>query len=265
MLNIRFPYEFDDAYAKKYGTRRELYPSYLPPTIQITYPMSDNSFRATQQKYHAEKMAAERKKVMETIISKDSFQHQYPCFPSARPPHIPNKHIISGVRPSLDSVSQPSFGNFGNLATFGGLSGGVLTNYKYARFVLNRRANDVRRNANPEFTPPTEVITPQEQLKLDFSSLLGEVGDAITAGSFGDSVYGATRKLVAAFIRTMPLIDDADDVVEIKRTVDNIIESADVADDPEENRNTQGAIRGALDRQKVARRARITSVLEKIE
>ncbi len=265
MLNIRFPYEFDDAYAKKYGGRRAMYPSYLPPTIQITYPMADNEFRAKQQKYHAELMSAERKKVIETIVSKDNFQHRYPCFPTVIPNRLPAKHIISGIRPSLDAVSQPSFGNVGNLATFGGLSGGVLKNYKYARFILNRRANDITRNADPAFSPPTEVITAQEQLKLDFSSLLGEVGDAITAGAYGDTVYGATRKLVGAFIRTMPLIDDPADVAEIKRTVDNILKSADVADDPEENRNTQGAIREALDKQKTARRARITSVLEKIE
>jgi hypothetical protein len=265
MLNIRFPYEFDDAYAKKYGGRRAMYPSYLPPTIQITYPMSDNEFRATQQRYHAELMAAERQKVVNTIISKDNFQHRYPCFPTVIPNRLPNKHIISGIRPSLDAVSQPSFGNVGNLATFGGLTGGVLKNREYAKFILNRRANDVRRNADPAFAPPAEVITAQEQLKLDFSSLLGEVGDAISAGAYGDTVYGATRKLVGAFIRTMPLIEDPEDVAEIKRTVDNILKSAEVADDPEENRNTQGAIREALDKQKTARRARITSVLEKLE
>lgn len=242
-----------------------MYPSFLPPTIQITYPMSDNEFRATQQRYHAELMAAERQKVVNTIISKDNFQHRYPCFPTVIPNRLPQKHIISGIRPSLDAVSQPSFGNFGNLATFGGLTGGVLKNREYAKFILNRRANDVKRNADPAFAPPAEVITAQEQLKLDFSSLLGEVGDAITAGAYGDTVYGATRKLVGAFIRTMPLIDDPDDVAEIKRTVDNILKSADVADDPEENRNTQGAIREALEKQKTARRARITSVLEKIE
>ena len=267
MLNIRFPYEFDDAYAKKYGGRRAMYPSFLPPTIQITYPMSDNDFRAKQQRYHAELMAAERKKVLETIISKDNFQHRYPCFPTVIPNRLPNKHIISGIRPSLDAVSQPSFGNFGDLATFGsgGLTGGVPRNREYAKFILNRRANDVRRNADPAFAPPAEVITGQEQLKLDFSSLLGEVGDAISAGAYGDTVYGATRKLVGAFIRTMPLIEDPADVAEIKRTVDNILKSADVADDPEENRNTQGAIREALDKQRTARRARITNVLEKIE
>ena len=267
MLQIRFPHQFEEAYAAKYGGARSLYPSFLPPSVQFSYPLAEDEVRRKNQLYHAELMAANRKQVEDTIRSKAGFQHKYPCYPTRPANPLPHKHIISGSRASLDSISQPSFGYVGSLSTFPShsLTGGVLRDYGHARKILDRRANQVRQQEDPMFIPQGEVITREDQLKLDFSSLLNEVGDAIASGSFSDLVYSALRRLTGAFIRTMPLIEDPDDVAEIKRTVDNILRNAEVSDRPAQHRAPIGVAHESLDPVMNARRARITAVLEKVE
>jgi hypothetical protein len=63
----------------------------------------------------------------------------------------------------------------------------------------------------------------------------------------------------------MPLIEDPDDVAEIKRTVDNILRNAEVSDRPAQHRAPIGVAHESLDPVMNARRARITAVLEKLE
>jgi len=268
MFHIRFPYEFEEYYGQKYGGRTSYYPSHMPPTIQISYALSDNEIARKGQQFHMEKMAAERKKVIETIKSKAGFKMKYPCYPAPRANALPHKNITSGTRPFLTAVSQPSFGNVGRLSTFAQhdeLSGGVLKNYAYARQILDRRAKNIREQEDPAFQPPSQVLTGDEQMKLDFSSLLNEVVDAITAGSFSDMVYNATRKLVGAFIRVVPKLDDVDDIADITRAIENALQSADALTKPGDRRDGVAVIRDEVNRAEVKRRDRIANVLGKME
>ena len=271
MLNIRFPYQFEEAYSNKWGNKTKYYGNGEAPTIHISYALADNDIRRKNQMFHNEQMVATRNQTLATIKSKADFQHKYPYYPTPAPCPLPNKNITSGSRAPLDSVSQPGFPSSGSLSTFkqheygSGLSGGVLKNYQYARHILDRRANQVRQRNDPAFIPATEPISREDQQKLDLSSLLGEVGDAITAGSYSDIVYNATRKLVGAFIRTIPLIDDPDDVAEIKRVIDNVLRKAEVSDAPGAHRAPIGVAQEELRPGMEARRLRIRAVLEKLE
>ena len=271
MLNIRFPYQFEEAYSKKYGNQTKYFGNGVAPTIHISYALADNDIRRKNQMFHNEQMVATRNHTLATIKSKADFQRKYPYYPTPAPCPLPNKNITSGSRAPLDSVSQSGFPSSGSLSTFkqheygSGLSGGVLKNYEYARHILDRRANQIRQRADPAFIPATQPISREEQQKLDLSSLLGEVGDAITAGVFSDLVYSATRKLVGAFIRTIPLIDDEEDIAQIKRVIDNVLRKAEVSDAPGAHRAPIGVFQEELRPAMEARRLRIRAVLEKLE
>ncbi|NDC95687.1 hypothetical protein EBZ38_14145 [bacterium] len=241
----------------------------LPPTIEISYPLAENELVRKNQLYHKELMDANRKYALETIASKAGFKNKYPCAPTPRPNVLPNKNVVSGSRVFGVSSHQEPLPYVGSLSTFpnsrgGRLTGGVLKNYSYARKILDRRAENVRAQQDPAFVPPTKVLSDQDQLKLNFSSLLSEVVDSITANNYTDLVYSATRRLVGTMLQAIPYIDDPKDIADIKRVIDLGLVGTEDAEDAEQQHDTQAIKRDELNKASEARRRRILDVLDRI-
>ena len=93
MLQIRFPYQFEEAYGAKYGGKTAFYPCHRP-TITSSYGEADDELARTSQKYHKELMDANRSHILSTIKSKADFKKKYPVYPTKAPNPLPQKHII---------------------------------------------------------------------------------------------------------------------------------------------------------------------------
>jgi hypothetical protein len=254
---IRFPYQFEEAYRQKYGNeRRYIHP--CPKPVPIEYAMSDLESQRRLQIYQLEKMAAERKKKLAEIRDKELFQHKYPMYPTPRQGYVPSNPISNGTRPFQTSQEGTPLIAHGSLATFPhSLRGGVLTDYKYARFILDRRAKQTAQMNDPLYKEPSPaVLTVEEKAKLDLSLILREVLTALSDGSYTESTFLEARKLTGQLITTLPLIDDEDELTELVKAIDEATEESENTNDPSATRQGIRQLQTEFDRR--------TAVLEKL-
>lgn len=262
MFHIRFPYEFDYYHSQKYGGKRSYYGG-APATISISYATAVDDTQATAQKFHKEMMDAQHKWNVNRIKSVADYQHKYPAYPGKRQGATKISKSIAGFRPLQTSQEGTPLHTKGSLATFPGLIGGVLKDYKYARKILDRRRDQVLATQDPAFQPSAPTLTPEDQAKLDLNALFREVIDAFITGTVTDVTYGAMRRLVASLINTIPFIEDEDDLRNIYQTIVNTAEEARALAEPGEMRRGVQVAREQL-RDNQARHNRALAVMERI-
>jgi hypothetical protein len=230
---VRFPAEFDALYNKP----RAYFGSPIA-VREIHY-----EYEIPAQTYHAEKSKAQHAYDFKTIASKAHFQHT--TFREPRPGYVATNPVNNGARPFQvsDSGTRMPLATFpGRLGTFvnnqSHLRGGVLSSVegqKYARDILDRRANQIRAMEQPEAQAQTnEVLSPLEADKLELTSLLQEVLESVGAGTFTDLVFGSLRKLTQLLLKTLPQLDN-DDVENIRLALEEAVESQTAEADFEEH------------------------------
>jgi hypothetical protein len=165
------------------------------------------------QLYHKELMEANRNSVLSAIALKHRLQHTYPNYPTPAPVHLPNKNITSGSHLFFATKSEKPFETTGSLATFPQhhYSGGVLKNYKYARYILDRRAQQMaeRVGEQPTVAPRAEIISPDDQSLLDMTTNITQIIDDISVSDFNEQNI---RRAVASLVKGLPAIDDPNDL-----------------------------------------------------
>jgi hypothetical protein len=247
---IRFPYEYDIAYRQVYGDARR-YTHGCPAPRPIHYAMSDMESQRKLQEYQLEKMIAERKRKLDEIRDKELFLHKYPFFPRAREGYVPSNPVSNGNRPFQTSQEGTPLIAHGSLATFPhhALRGGVLTDYKYARFILDRRGKQLAQMTDPLYTPPQPaVLTVEEKQRLDLALMLKEVLGSLSDGSYTESTFIEARKLTGQLITTLPLVESVEEIAEIIKAIDEAFEESGVVNNPSATRQGIRQIQTELDR-----------------
>lgn len=126
-------------------------------------------------------------------------------------PHatLPDNSTGSKNRPFYASKGEKSF------SLEDKMSGGVLSTkegQKYGKFILNRRANDIRakelvaQGIEPSSVMPTGdlVLTPDESKSLELNNLLQGVSDAIEASDFSGLTINDLKNIPRLMINTLP-------------------------------------------------------------
>lgn len=126
-------------------------------------------------------------------------------------PHatLPDNSTGSKNRPFYASKGEKSF------SLEDKMSGGVLSTkegQKYGKFILNRRANDIRakelvaQGIEPSSVMPTGdlVLTPDESKSLELNNLLQGVSDAIEASDFSGLTINDLKNIPRLMITTLP-------------------------------------------------------------
>lgn len=256
---IRFPYEYDIAYRAKYGDARHYTGYNNPAPSPIHYALSDVKGQRIHQEYQLEKMRAERERKLAEIRDKALFQHKYPMYPGRREGYVPCNPISNGNRPFQTSQEGTPLIAHGSLATFPQhtLTGGVLKDYKYARFILDRRGKQLAQMNDPLYKPPqTAVLTVEEKQKLDLALMLKEVLTSLSDGSYTESTFIEARKLTSQLLTTLPMVEDEDEITELVKTIDNALEESETVNEPAANRQGLRQIQTEMDKK--------TAVLEKL-
>ena len=177
-------------------------------------------------------------------------------------PHatLPDNSTGSKNRPFYASKGEPSF----SLEDMK-MRGGVLSTkegQKYGKFLLNRRANDIRakelvaQGIEPSSVMPSGdlVLTPDESKSLELNNLLQGVSDAIEASDFSGLTVNDLKNIPRLMITTLPKMTDQNfgELVEFIREMVLELEAiinpkADRADDEVElqldTKSTKGAVR----------------------
>lgn len=110
----------------------------------------------------------------------------------------------------------------------GVIEGGVLKDYKYAKFILNRRAKDVERiNLEKEnIFPPEEpllTLSDLESRSLELNNLLQVIQDAVELGDFPSTLNTELKNMLRIFISLLPTFT-IDQISEYKDLFGNMFE-----------------------------------------
>lgn len=95
----------------------------------------------------------------------------------------------------------------------GVVEGGVLKDYKYAKFVLNRRARDMARIAMEKEgldapADPLLVLSELESRSLELNNLLQLVQDAIDAGDISNALVVELKNVLRIFVALLPTFNE---------------------------------------------------------
>nr|WPF46803.1 MAG: hypothetical protein [Lake Baikal virophage 12] len=127
-------------------------------------------------------------------------------------PHatLPDNSTGSKNRPFYASKGEPSFSSEDMK-----MRGGVLSTkegQKYGKFLLNRRANDIRakdlvaQGIEPSSVLPSGelVLTPEDSKALELNTLLQSISDAVDARDFGGLTITDLKNIPRLMITTLP-------------------------------------------------------------
>ena len=246
---VRFPSQFDSLY----GNRRDAYTGGTPRPDSITYPQYTPA-----QQYHNEKMAAERKYILATMAGRPIFERQ--TFREQRPGYVKTNPINNGAQPFFQNsgimMPLPCYpGQLGSIHRHHAiqhkhLSGGVMTTMagqQHARSILDRRAKQITQMENPDVPAEPEILTGEEAQKIELSGLLQQIFDGVITGNFTDILYQELRRCVVLLLRTIPLIDDADALNEIRIGFQDAFNEADGAASATEHHSSLARPQRVLD------------------
>jgi hypothetical protein len=109
------------------------------------------------------------------------------------------------------------------------MSGGVLTNYKYARKILNRRKEDIENQelveeGLPRQPPTLTVLTELDSRKMELANVLDFIGQSVSAGDYGVVSSMEARNLFRLIISLAPAFTE-DELADVVRILENIIDN----------------------------------------
>lgn len=109
------------------------------------------------------------------------------------------------------------------------MNGGVLRNYRYARFILNRRAKDtiqqelMKQGIPPAVQPPVS-LTELETQSLELNTILDELNTAITEGNIASAYLSPPELMRALRLLSAYMVDGMteEQLVQFKRFFDEL-------------------------------------------
>lgn len=115
----------------------------------------------------------------------------------------------------------------------GGMRGGVLRNYKYAKMILERRGRDSEDiNLSSQGLPPVPgpllELSDVESRKLELDTLITSLNDAIEVGDITQLTVGELKNIPRLMVALAPVFTE-NDIVSLIRQFEEMIESLEVS------------------------------------
>lgn len=153
------------------------------------------------------------------------------------------------------------------------MRGGVLSTkegQKYAKFILNRRGNDIRakelvsQGIEPSSVMPTGdlVLTPDESKSLELNNLLQGVSDAIEASDFSGLTINDLKNIPRLMINTLPKMTQQN-FAELNEFIREMTEELDAIINPKSDR-ADDEVELQLDTKSTSGARRIKEYLDRI-
>jgi hypothetical protein len=115
----------------------------------------------------------------------------------------------------------------------GGMRGGVLRNYKYAKMILERRGRDsedinLASQGLPPVPGPLLELSDVESRKLELDTLITSLGDAIEVGDVTQLTVGELKNIPRLMVALAPTFTESD-IVSLIRQFEEMVESLEVS------------------------------------
>jgi hypothetical protein len=191
--------------------------------------------------FHAQKMIQEQERVhlriaYGTKASSPEIRNVRRMNPLNYYNPLPDNSSGSKIRPFFSSKDESGRPNAMEIVAMNQskMSGGVLTDYRYARKVLDQRARDTT-NMNLEAQGLPPVPSPILQLDevesriLELSTLLSGINDAIDAGDISQLTVNELKNIPRLLVAIAPALSQSQ-IVELDRYIIDIIQSLESAE-----------------------------------
>jgi hypothetical protein len=163
--------------------------------------------------------------------------------------HRRNHRSFNGIPYNSEgSRTMPFFVNINQRdSPFASMTGGVITNYKYAKELLGQRAQssaviDSLVNELPPPEGPLLQLNDVESKSLELNALLNGISDEVEAGNVTSVIGGDLKNVLRLYVALLPTFDGGE-LADFQRYFQEVEQNADVKSEENPQNKTYATVR----------------------